>query len=72
MMKFIQVIYGYALLLSSVFLITKIISFFIPHMTLIFITLIIIAVVVFRIHPHSDSPKNPFAFELQVPCLHRN
>lgn len=71
-MRIIQVIYGYALLLSSVYLVTKLISLFIPNMTLIFIILIIIAGSVFRIHPHPDRPDYPFAFDLRIPYLHRN
>lgn|GEM_PF-5975450 len=71
-MKIFQVIYGYALILSTVYLVTKLISLFIPNVNLILPLLIIVAGIIVQIRPHPERHHYPFAFDLRIIYLHRN
>lgn len=67
-MKFIQVVYGYILLISVVFLSSKailiVLSLELDEAELFIICLL--TTIFFRIRPHPTESKYPLAFEIQL------
>jgi len=72
-MKIVQVLYGYLLMISIVYLVAKVISLFVPLETFHFFLLIsALMMIFFRVQPHSERHRYPFAFEIVSPFQHRN
>lgn len=71
-MKLVQVIYGYTLLVSIIYLIAKAFTLFLVSEHLIFVVLLLFSLVFLKINPHSEHTRYPFAFDVRIPFLHRN
>lgn len=72
MIKYFQIIYGYLLTLSIIYLFVKLLSLFITVNTVIYVIIISLFLLFFRVRPHSVSQNYPFAFDLQSVYQHRN
>lgn len=71
-MKLIQVTYGYTLLVSIIYLIAKAFTLFIPLNHLTITAFLLLGLIFIKVNPHSERTGYPFAFDVQIPSLHRN
>lgn len=72
MIKYIQMAYGYCVTISFVYLLIKLLSLFLSINAVFYILIIVLFLIFFRVHPNQDSPKYPFAFDLQLLFRHQN
>lgn len=73
-MKVVQVIYGYMLLMSVVYLVTKCLSLIVPiEFVHFFVIILVLTLMIFKVNPHPKYHHYPFAFQLKKAFfLHRN
>lgn len=71
MIRYFQVAYGYALFVSCLYLLLKIISIAAPLNSMIILFLILSMLSLIKIRPNKDSPNYPFAFDFRLIFQHQ-